>query len=60
MEKLFEETIQNIRKIRYLVEMGVFEDDEKYPLYCFKENQGFIGDLIKELEIVKQIIKNTY
>lgn len=48
MRKLFEETAKNIREIRDLVENNVL-DVEIYPLDSFVSNQGFVCDLLSEL-----------
>ena len=50
MQDIFKETAQNIRTIRDLVETEKLEDEEQYPLDSFRYNQGFIGDLLKELD----------
>lgn len=49
MQNIFKETAQNIRIIRDLVETEELEE-EKYELITFKEESGFISDLIKDLE----------
>ena len=50
MQNLFKETEQNLRIIKDLVEAGKLQDEEKYPLDSFRYNQGFIEDLLKELD----------
>lgn len=49
MQSLLKETAQNIRIIRDMVETGKLQDEKKYPLSTFRNEQGIISDLINDL-----------
>lgn len=50
MNNIFKETSRNIKEIRDLVEVGKFQDEEKFPLDSFKNQPEVICDLIRELD----------
>lgn len=55
---LFKKTLENIKKIRDLVETKTI-NIETYPLYSFFYKPGFIQDLISEIDCCIELLDNN-